>query len=68
MTRTPLEIIRLRQAGRLNGHRVVRLSRELLECAPDPLQMVAQAFGIVALVLACAGAIATTLARVMGDQ
>ncbi len=68
MTPVLLEIIRLRQAGRLNGRRVVRLSQELLQSSPDPLHMVTQAIGIAAIMLAWAGCIAATLARVMGDE
>jgi hypothetical protein len=67
MTHAQLESITLREAGRLNGHRVVRLSQELLHCSPDPLHMAAQAFGMAAIALTWVGSIAATLARVLDD-
>jgi hypothetical protein len=46
---------------------VIRLSQELLHCSPDPLHMVARAFGLAAIALNWAGTIAATLARVLDD-
>jgi hypothetical protein len=67
MTQAQLESIILRESGRLNGHRVIRLSQELLHCSPDPLHMVARAFGLATIALNWAGTIAATLARVLDD-